>query len=486
MTFDPSRAPPSEPSFADWAADLTRAYLASEETDPVRRPRDPDDLMADLGIPFSEDGLPEADVVEKLRRLLLASPTTSSRGFFNQLFAGREPMATLGEMLAAVMNLSMYTWKVAGPMVLVERECIRAMAAKVGWDPAESEGAFTPGGSLSNLAAMVVARNEALENAREDGLSVAAAGAPLTVYTSEDDHYSIRKAAGLVGLGRGNLRKVPTDDDGRMDPDALRGMILEDRVRGCIPIMVNATAGTTVQGAFDPLDAIADVCQDLGVWLHVDGAFGGTALLSRRRRHLLAGCRRADSFTWDAHKMMGVPLTCSVVLFPRRGLLTRHFDESADYLFQQDEAELNPGTRSIQCGRRNDALKLWTLWQHLGDRGWEERVEKQFALAEHAVREIERREDLVLVRRPQSINVCFEVRGKSSEAICDLLDREGRIKVGWATVGGRKIIRVVFANPRLATADVDRFFDEVLAAAARLPARAAEPVDAAAPAACPR
>src|SRR5690606_15494221 len=131
---------------------------------------------------------------------------------------------------------------------------------------------------------------------------------------SAASHYSIRKAAGLAGLGRDGVRTVPVDAEGRMEPEALARMIEEDRATGVVPVMINATAGTTVLGAFDPLPAIADVAERARVWLHVDAAYGGSILLSPRHRGLLAGCERADSLTWDAHKLLNVPLTCSALL----------------------------------------------------------------------------------------------------------------------------------------------------------------------------
>lgn len=445
------------------AAELAVEFIRSEETTPVRPYLAPDAAYDDLDIAIPDGGLPFDAVVEKLRRLLANTPTTSSRRFFNQLFAGRDAAATMADMLVAVTNISMYTWKVAGPQILVEREVIERLAGFVGFE--RGEGMFCPGGSLSNMVAMIVARNEMIGDAREQGLP----GDRLTVYSSVESHYSIMKAAGMVGVGRANVRKIRCDDEGRMDPGALDRAIRADLKAGARPVFINATAGTTVEGAFDPIRPIAAVAREHGVWLHVDGAYGGTVLLSRKRRHLLDGCELADSFTWDAHKMMGVPLTCSVVLTREPGMFARHFCEPADYLFQEESDEYNPGTRSIQCGRRNDALKLWAAWQHHGDAGYERRVERLFELTAHAVSRVKADPAMTLAREPQSINVCFEVDGKCSATICQRLDREARIKVGWGVVGGRRTVRVVFADPDISEADVDVFFDEVRSVAADLP-----------------
>jgi len=235
--------------------------------------------------------------------------------------------------------------------------------------------------------------------------------------------------------------------------------------------MINATAGTTVQGAFDPIDAIADVARELGVWLHVDGAWGGSVLLCERLRRLVRGIHRADSVTWDAHKLLGVPLTSSVLLTRRHGLCRKHFDESASYLYQEDDDDLNPGRSSLQCGRRNDALKLWTAWNHHGDAGYDRMISHMRGLAEHARDVIAADRALLLSHDPQFVNVCLEVRGKPSDEICSALGRRQRAKVGWGVVNGRKVIRLVFANPEVTREGVEELIADIREVALDLPGR---------------
>ena len=403
------------------------------------------------------------EVVAALDEIMTLTPSSASPLFFNQLFAGRDPAAVMAEMLTPLANTSMYTFKVAGPQVLIEREVLGRMVAAAGF--ADGEGSFFPGGSISNLTAMVVARNRAVSSARDDGLS----GERLTVYTSELGHYSIPKNAGLLGIGRRNVRTVPADESGRMRVDALRRMLTEDRGSGRVPVMINATAGTTVLGAFDPIRAIAEVAEEHGVWLHVDGALGASVLLCERHRALMVGTERADSLTWNAHKMMGVPLVCSALLLRRPGLLADSLSESAEYLFQADEDELNPGTRSIQCGRRNDALKVWAAWFHHGDVGYDRRIARLFELARHAAALVVADPDMELVLQPESINVCFEVRGRSSAAICARLDAEARLKIGHGVANGRRAIRLVCIDPDLDEERIVAALAEIKAVARVLP-----------------
>jgi len=389
------------------------------------------------------------------------TPATSTRRFFNQLFGGSDPAAVLGDMVAPLLNNSMYTWKAAGPHVLIERLLIDRMASFAGFK--DGEGIVTPGGSLSNLTAMVLARNRALPESRETSSHRNA-----RVYSSAESHYSISKAAGMIGVGRSNVVFIKTDGQGRMDPARLKEAIQQDLSRGDVPIMINATAGTTVLGAYDPLDAIADIAEEYGIWLHVDGAYGGSLLLSPKYRHLLAGIERVDSLTWDAHKMMGVPLTCSVLLVQQKGALVRSMNEAPTYLFQTESDPYNPGVQSIQCGRRNDALKLWTAWRYHGDLGYAARINKIMDLVAHAKHIVAQDPTLELHSSSESLNICFTVNGVKSEAICVALHERGLALVGHGQVRGQTTIRLVCIDPEMNEADINTFFEDVRAVVASL------------------
>ncbi len=394
-------------------------------------------------------------LMDLLRSVVETTPRTGSARFFNQLFGGRDDVATAAEVLSVMLNSSMYTFKVAGPHALIERELVQHMTAKFGWN--SGDGTFTPGGSMSNLVAMIVARNQAFPDARDRGLGAT----PMTIYTSVDSHYSITKAAGLVGIGRENVREIAVDARGRMDVALLRAAIAEDRASGHRPVMVNATAATTVLGAFDPLAEIGEVAREEGLWFHVDGALGASIALSERHRSLLAGVEAADSVTWNAHKLLGVPLICSALLVRDGGVLERNFSEAATYLFQGDEDELNLGTKTMQCGRRNDAFKLWAAWKHHGDAGYAAKIDKLFELAAHARDIVVSDPGLILTREPESVTVCFEVKGQDSATICESLLRRDRAVVGFALVDGRRVVRLACVNAGLDFADIEAFFDEV-------------------------
>ena len=426
-----------------------------ERLEPVSPAVSPEKLLDELPLELPERGLPIDEVAQRLRSVVEATPSTAPGRFYNQLFGGREPFAVLGDVLATTLNNSMYTFKVAGPQVLIENELIERMGNLMGYD--DHEGTFTPGGSISNLCAMLLARDQAFPDFREKGLD----GSRLRVYTSAESHYSVPKAAAILGIGRQNVVRIPTDPRGRMLAPALAAAIESDRKAGYEPLMVNATAGTTVLGAFDPIDDLADVCELHRVWLHLDGAFGGTMVFDERFEASFEGSERVDSITWDAHKLMGVPLTCSVLLVRERGRLKASFDEAAGYLFQSEDDQWNPGTRSIQCGRRNDALKLWTNWLHHGTAGYVARTERMRDLALLAADCVRENDGMSLAKKPESLTVCFNVEGISAETVCDALQDTGRAMVGHAKVDGQSVVRLALVDPNTREEEVRSFFQDV-------------------------
>ncbi len=434
-----------------------------EKEIPVRATYSPEALSELIDLDFPKGPTHLSSVIERLHEVAKLTPTTSSRSFFNQLFAGRDPAALAGELFAAFGNQSVYTYKVAAPIVLIEDALIQRLGRIAGLsnEGQRCGGIFTPGGSLSNLAAMLCARDLANPNWREEGLLSG------RIYTSAESHYSVSKGAGIIGIGRKNVVKVSCDEHGRMDCISLRQAIEDDMANGLKPIMVIATAGTTVRGSFDPFAQIAEICKSFGLWFHVDGAFGGTALFHSCFAEQVKGISLADSLTWDAHKAMGTPLTCSVLLTKDPQACELALNESASYLFQADSNLLNPGTRSLQCGRRNDALKLWAAWLYHGDEGWIRRLERQRNLALALAEEVKRRPMFDLCEAPPYLNVCFEIKQVDQhpridhEALCYQLQVQQDALVGYATFKGRTVIRAAVINPALTHSDINHLLNSI-------------------------
>lgn len=440
----------------DAVNEIIHSHIEMDKSKPVRPATDPQKMTSELELPICGKAHDIEQTVSLLKNVLAATPSTTSTRFANQLFGGRDTASTLGEMAAAIANTPMYTFKSGGPQILIEKEVIRKMSQLAGYS--SHDGIFTPGGSLSNMAAMIIARNEAVAGLRENGLITK----KMIIYSSAEAHYSVKKAAGMIGVGRNNVRGIPVDQDGKMKASKLETSIEQDLKEGHIPTMLNITAGTTVQGAFDNINELSIIARKYNIWVHVDGAFGGSLLLSKKHKEKFKGLEHADSFTWDAHKAMGAPLTSSVLLTKEKGMCKKHFDESADYLFQMNEdADLNPGHSSLQCGRRNDALKVWTAWKHHGDQGLELRIEKLLNLAQSFAQKVTDTPQWHLCKLPEYLNVCFYVDGVDTEKLCAELALQKKLKVSYGIVDGRTIVRMVFLNPDLNENELDSIIADI-------------------------
>ena len=271
----------------------------------------------------------------------------------------------------------------------------------------------------------------------------------------------------FIGVGRDQVRYIETNEKGEMRIDLLEEAIKNDLRNGFHPFFINLTAGTTVMGAFDPIRAVVGIASKYDLWVHVDGAYCGAVFFSPKYRQLMDGVELADSFSFNAHKMLGVPLSSSIITVKENQWLEHSFSNDASYLYQTDTDEYNLGKTSLQCGRRNDALKFWALWKSLGTQGLAEMVERQFALADQARTYIRQHEDYQLFSFDDSISVCFNYKNISAEMICTSLYSEGEIMVGFGKFREDVFIRLVTVNSNLTSIDMDNFFSQLEAFVAR-------------------
>jgi sulfinoalanine decarboxylase/sulfinoalanine decarboxylase/aspartate 1-decarboxylase len=238
----------------------------------------------------------------------------------------------------------------------------------------------------------------------------------------------------------------------------LARQVEEDIEQGFTPTLVNLTAGTTVLGAFDDVRAVQNICSKYNIWLHLDGAYCGSVLFSRKYRHLIDGVELVDSFSFNAHKMIGTPLTCSLIVVKNKKHLFNSFSNEANYLYQAEDDHFNLGKTSLQCGRRNDALKFWTLWKSVGTVGLEKIIDKQFELADYARAYIENNENYTLHSYEESISVCFNYKGVSAKKICTALYENSEILVGFGDVKNQNFVRLVTINAQNSKEDILSFF----------------------------
>lgn len=409
----------------------------------------------------------ETDINKLIDHYLSYSVSTGHPNFFNQLFSGFSLHGFIGEVVTALTNSSMYTFEMSPVATLMEKELTDKMAKIIGYK--KGSGTFVTGGSNGNMLAMFAARNRFAPQSKLKGLS---GNKELVAFVSDDAHYSMLKAANLIGIGIENVKKIPVDENGKMNTQSLEMAIINEKNKGKTPFFVGATSGTTVRGVFDPLDEIGLICNNFGLWFHIDGSWGGSILLSKTYRKLLNGSGLSDSFTWCTHKMMGVPLMCTVALFKDPKILMEINQTSGtDYLFHdQDNKQLDLGNTSLQCGRRVDVLKLWLAWKYYGDEGYEKNIDRLFFLSEYAVKKVRESHHLQLMNEVQSLNICFQVCPQNLSpndynditlAVRTRMLESGGPMVNYAYINSLLVIRLIIANFDLKENHLDQFFDEV-------------------------
>jgi glutamate/tyrosine decarboxylase-like PLP-dependent enzyme len=439
---------------------LKNYILESGENSEVKKNINRQDLRKIL--PEIEDQeISQEKVIEELKTILDSSVRTIHPLFLNQLFGGADPVALAGEMASTVLNPTMATFEMAPALTIIEKRMVKALLERLNIET--GEGIMVTGGSNSNLLAILCARTDFNPSIRLTGFPYN----NLRIYVSAEAHYSFDKAANISGIGTQNLVQIPCNEKGEMIPEELERTIKSDIKEGMRPLMVGASAGTTVLGAFDPLAKIAKICSKYKIWFHVDAAWGGGALFDSEARELLRGIEKADSVTFDAHKVLGVPLVTSFFLTPHTGILREtNRGGGSEYLFHDFEnGEWDTGTYSLQCGRRADALKLWLLWRFYGSKGLEKRTKLLFGLANFAKEEINHRPKFKLFHS-NYLNVCFQVTSQKMDSNeFTLRVREALIEGGKAMVNyakrpdGTIFFRLVFPNHRTTKDDLVRLFD---------------------------
>ncbi|KAK7092614.1 cysteine sulfinic acid decarboxylase-like isoform X2 [Littorina saxatilis] len=420
-------------------------------------------------------------MLEHCKRIIKYSVKTGHPHFYNQLYSGLEPYSLTGTWLTDALNTNIHTYEVAPVFVLIEKYLMEKMSSKIGFP--DGEGIFCPGGSFSNLMAVHLARF------RKCGPEIANTGLwgmpKMRLYQSDEAHYSLKKAGLFLGIGMDNVIPIATDDKGRVKADALDAQIQKDKAAGYIPLIYMATSGSTVLGCFDDLNAVADVCSKHKVWMHTDAAWGGGVLLSDKYKHLMSGVDRGDSVAWNLHKMANVPVQASAFVVKETGLLQKGNGLNAEYLFQPDkpyDTSYDIGDRSVQCGRRADAVKVWMQWKALGDSGMGERVERAYENADYFTRRLRESEGFRLVLSEfQCTNICFWyippcLRGKEetpewwakvgkvAPLIKAKMMKEGTMMIGYQPLTPKKFVnffRIIIHNPLCDFSDMDLTVSEI-------------------------
>ena len=374
-----------------------------------------------------------AGLLSSLEQILSSSVNTFAPGFLDKLYAATNAPGIVSDLILAHLNTNVHVYQVSPALTEIEKHTTKALALLFGLNGSRSGGISVQGGSASNLTSIVVARDTLYPMTKIYGNHHD--GRQLVMFTSNHGHYSIEKAAQACGFGSAAVISIPVDAaTGAMLASELDKAVSAATEAGKTPFYINATAGSTVLGSFDPFTDIAAIARKHNCWFHIDASWGGPFIFSPKLKHKLAGAELADSIAINPHKMMGVPLTCSFLLAKDLRQFHRANTLPAGYLFHgNDDGDAPNGTGSIadgnddedaaeqwtepmdladltlQCGRRGDSLKLYLSWQYYGSIGYAQQVENAYDVASYFAREVENHPDLVLVSEdpPPCLQVCF-------------------------------------------------------------------------------
>lgn len=375
------------------------------------------------------------------------------------------PMAALCDLVAALTNQAMAVYETGPSATMLERQVLSWLGELIGWSG--SEGVLTSGGAQANLTALLAARQvKAQGNVWRRGVE---ASPRLRILASEHAHYSVSRAAGIMGLGTDAVIKVPADAQGRMRMEALNAARAASINQGEHPFAVVATAGCTPTGSIDPLRSIGEFCREHGLWMHVDGAHGASALLSERHRQPLDGIALADSVVWDGHKLLFMPATVSAVIFREPQHSYAAFAQEASYLFQGDsEADeaYNTSYRTLECTKRMMGLKLWSAFSLYGVTQLGGLIDQVFATTNRLAEKLQNTDGFELLMPPQTNIVCFRYQEHDAAALRQQLVESGAFHLTQVSLEGKVWLRTTLMNPFTGEDDLDALITAITEAAA--------------------
>lgn len=368
----------------------------------------PEKLVSLMNFDLPNDGKGKNGLLDTVQQVLKYSVNTWDQGFLDKLYASTNAVGMISELLLAVLNTNLHVFQVSPALTVIEKTTARKFASLFGFNGPHAGGISTQGGSASNTTSIIIARNTLYPESKTTGN----ANFKFVLFTSAHGHYSLEKAAQMCGLGTENVWSVPIDAQGRLLPEELEKLVKQARDKGKTPFYVNATAGTTVLGSYDPFKEISAICKKYNLWMHIDGSWGGSAIFSSKQKHKLAGAELADSLAVNPHKMMGVPLTCSFLLAQDLTKFHKANTLPAGYLFHEEQSGgevWDLADLTLQCGRRGDSLKLALAWIYYGSDGFEKQIDHAFDIASYFAAQVEQHPDFALVSEnpPPCLQVCF-------------------------------------------------------------------------------
>jgi len=393
-------------------------------------------------------------------------------GFIGHQVAVPHEGAAIADMVHGVINNPMAVYEMGPTASVIERVVVNWMLEKCGWftgeidgfapNPNNGAGVLTHGGSLANLTAVLAARAQAAPDAWQNGTPN-----DLAIIAPAATHYSLARAVSIAGFGQNAICYAPVTDLEVLRPEELEQAFFAARDKGQKVFMVSANACTTATGLYDPIDEVAEFCEAHDLWLHVDGAHGGSALLSDKERHLMKGISRADSLTWDAHKMMRTSALCAAILFKDQKSMAGTFHQDASYIFYggDDEIGFDVGPYAVECTKSALGAKLFWVLAMEGEKGLGAFVEKQYADTRKFYDLINAQDDFTCPYKPEANILCFSYNGVEDNgaqlALREKILERGNFYITTAEISGTRYLRLSVMNPLTSLETIENLLTEI-------------------------
>jgi aromatic-L-amino-acid decarboxylase len=451
----------------DWIAD----YFAHPERYPVLSQVKPGDIRRALPTDAPDEGESFQAILADFERVIVPGITHWNHpGFFAYFAITGSAPGVLAEFLSAALNAQGMLWRTSPSVTELEEVALGWLRKLLGL-PESFESVIYDTASMSSLHALATAREAVVARVRTAGMPGRSELPRYRVYCSDQAHSSIDKGVILLGLGHESLRRIPSDAEFRMRPEALEAAVADDRRSGIVPMAVVATVGTTSTTSVDPVEAIASISEREGIWLHVDCAYAGVAAIVPEHRHVLNGVERADSMVVNPHKWLFTPFDLSAFYCRRMDLLRQAFSLTPEYLRTAEAGEVkNLMDTGVQLGRRFRALKLWMILRYFGAEGIRARLSEHMRLARLFAEWVDADPDFErLAPVPFSV-VCFRAKPRGREwseadlealnqRLLDAMNATGEVFLSHTKLNGRFTLRLAVGNLRTEERHVARAWE---------------------------
>ncbi|GGH67285.1 L-2,4-diaminobutyrate decarboxylase [Filimonas zeae] len=381
-----------------------------------------------------------------------------SKGYMGRQFSGVLPLSGIFDLVNSTVNQPSSFYEAAQLPNVAERIMQDELNTFIGYPENSFAMVTTSGGSLANLTALLSARNHKYPDVWSSGFYGWNKEGKPAVAVSENAHYSIKRAIGIMGIGEDQMVKLPVNENNAIDSSRVQARLKKAKEQGLHVFCMVASACTTDTGSFDPLEELAAIAQEHHIWLHVDGAHGASLLLSDKHRHKLKGLEKADSFAWDAHKMLFTPGTCTLLFYKDKQRSYGAFRQEASYVFEKESdiyTALDSGEQNFECTKRPVIMNLWVSWAMHGKAVFSQKIDHLCQLANQAYEVLLNEDDFEVIHQPQANILCFrytpdnldpEVHHHFQLYIRNKTKEDGRFFISKVELNGQEVLRVVFMN----------------------------------------